>query len=669
MGRQYLRRKRVRLAEESFTGIVYLDKPLLCFFAPRFRTPDSGAYITESVDPMNIQAANFRTASRLPSRRMLAGFCLCAAPMAFLFSLATASPAQPPQKQKLPERYRSPYSVALTPNGAFALTANQTSDSVSLVDITAGKVVSEVAVGERPFAVTVTADGKRALVTNSWGNSVTILDVAPTGLKVVRTVGVGDEPRGVVVSRDGRRAFIALANEDKVATLNLETLTVTAKWAVGTEPWHVALTPDGGSLVVANTRSRTVSILDAANGSERFTVKTLGRNLRQLAISGDGEWAYLPSIAERGAGVSKENIDRGWIISNRLTRVPLKAEGPREAITLDLPRNGVADVDGCALSPDGKRVVLTAAGTHDMVVMPVQNLPFVAYGGPGDLRDPSLQNNTERFWRIRLGGRPLGVTFTPDGSRVVVANYLENAVQVVDLESGAVRSIDLGGPATPDAAREGEIYFYDARRSFGAWYSCSSCHTEGNTNGGNFDTLNDGGIGKPKKTPSLRGVAETAPYTWHGWNKDLKAALHESMIKTMQMPEPSEEDVTALLAFVKTLRFRPNPNRVTTGPTVAALQRGEKVFQAKGCTTCHGGPNFTTPQVYTVGLEMPDDVYQGFNPPTLRGVYARAPYLHDGRAKTLEEVLTTHHRPSQVGGVPDCTPEELADLVAYLRSL
>lgn len=594
-------------------------------------------------------------------------------PVALLAALALrTTPAVPVPASVAPpaDRDRSPYGLALTRDGRNALTANVTSDSVSLVDLTAGKVASEATVGQRPFAVALTPDGRTALVTNSWGNSVTLLEVGADGLGVTATVPVGDEPRGVAVTADGGRAFVALAGEDRVAVLDLKTRKVTARWSVGVEPWHVAISPDGKTLAVANTRGRTVSVLDAKTGAERHTVKTQGRNLRQIAISADGQWAYLPSIAERGAGVSIENVDRGWIVGNRLTRVPLTEDGPREAITLDRSRDAVADLDGCAFSPDGQTIALTAGGTHELLLLRTSGLPFVAYGGPGDHIDESLAENSKRFRRVKLGGRPLGVAFTPDGKTVVVTNYLSNAVQTVDTANGqVVKTIALGGPASPSLERRGEAIFHDGNRSFGSWYSCNSCHTEGHTNGGNFDTLNDGGIGKPKRTPSLRGLSETAPYTWHGWNPDLRDSVKESMRKTMQASSPTDADVDALTAYLKTLTFRPNPNRAADGSLTPAARRGETVFTEKGCVSCHSAPLYTTPKVYTVGLEQPDDVYQGFNPPTLRGVYARSPYLHDGRARTLEDVLTVHHRPSQLTGKPDLNPSELADVIAFLKSL
>jgi cytochrome c peroxidase len=129
----------------------------------------------------------------------------------------------------------------------------------------------------------------------------------------------------------------------------------------------------------------------------------------------------------------------------------------------------------------------------------------------------------------------------------------------------------------------------------------------------------------------------------------------------MQGPKPSDADLDALLAFLATVDFVP-PRPVTATDAVA---RGREVFRAHGCHRCHAPPLYTTPRVYKVGLESKDDVYEGFNPPSLRGVGTRGPWLHDARARTLEDVFRHHPDPQ---GVP-IELRELADLVAFLRSL
>jgi YVTN family beta-propeller protein len=569
----------------------------------------------------------------------------------------------------VPERDRSPIDLAVTADGRYALTANATSDTVSLVDLEAGKVLAETPVGKRPFCVALTKDGARGLVSNQWSNTVTLLAVSPTALRATTTLPIGDEPRGVAIAADGSRAFVALAGEDAVAVVDMQAAKVLKKVEVGTEPWHLALTHDGKRLAVGNARSQDMTVLDASTLETLHTVRLRGRNARHVAISPDDTWAYVPHISERGRPATKQNIDLGWVVGNRLTRCPLKEEGPREAIALDTRGKAVGDVDGLAVSPDGNLLALTAGGTHELVLLR-NPLPFVAYGGPDDHIEPDLLRDTQRFRRVPLGGRPLGVKFRPDGRTAAIANYLSNAIQIVDTETAQVtKTISLGGPPAPSLERKGEALFYDANRSFNQWYSCNSCHVEGHTNGANFDTFNDGSYETPKKTLSLRGVSKTGPWTWHGWRKTLRELVHDSMTKSMQGPEPSEEDLDALTAFLNTLDWRPNPNRKVGGSLSMAAKRGEAVFNAKGCQACHAGPNYTAEGAYSVGLESPGDVYKGFNPPPLRGVYNRAPYLHNGEARTLEQVLTKYHRPSQLGGQPDCTPEELKDLVEFLRSL
>ena len=87
-----------------------------------------------------------------------------------------------------------------------------------------------------------------------------------------------------------------------------------------------------------------------------------------------------------------------------------------------------------------------------------------------------------------------------------------------------------------------------------------------------------------------------------------------------------------------------------------------------GCTDCHAGKDYTTAATYKVGLESPRLFYPEFNPPSLRGLHAKRRFLHDGRARRLEEVLGTHHRPEKLTGKP-LSKSQLDDLIAYLRSI
>jgi YVTN family beta-propeller protein len=383
-------------------------------------------------------------------------------------------PAAPPSAE---EPDRSPIGLALSrrDNGRRVITANATAGTASLVDLAAGRVLSEVAVGDAPFAAALAADERFAVVTNRGSGTLSVLEITLDGMKPAATIPVGDEPRGVALAPDGRRAWVALAGEDAVAVVDLSGRRVVKKIPVGTEPWHLALTPDGKRLAVGNARGGSVTVVSAAAGEVLHTVRMKGRNLRGVAVSPDGAWAYVPHISERGFPATRDNIDRGWVVANRLGRVSLSGEGPREAIALDPRGEAVGDVDGAAVSPDGRTVAMTAGGTHELLLLG-ESLPFVAFGGPDDHIDPDLRGDGKRFRRVPLGGRPLGVAFAPDGKTVVVANYLGNALQVVDVAASRLtRTIPIGGPAAPSLARRGEAIFTDARRSFNQWYSCNTC--------------------------------------------------------------------------------------------------------------------------------------------------------------------------------------------------
>lgn len=586
-------------------------------------------------------------------------------PALLLVALLVPSEVEGPAPQD-GEPHRSPLDLALTADGRYAVTANSTSDTASLVDLAAGKAVAEVPVGRRPFSVAVAGD--RAVVTNWLSDSVTVLSLAPPRMEVLATLPVGDEPRGVALSADAARAFVALGGDDEVAVVDLARKKVSARVAVGDEPWFLALTPDGSRLAVGNVLSRDVSVVDVGALRVAHTTRLGGPNLRKLAISPDGAWAYVPAVTEKGAPTTLRSIEQGLVIANRLFRVPVREAGPAQALALDLQGFGAADLEAVAASPDGKSLVVTVGGTRDILLMRLP-LPFAAK--PREVIDPALYNDKKRFRRVHLHGRPVGVAFAPDGKGVVLANTLADEVDLFDFETGQeTRRIRLGGPARPSLARRGEALFYDGFRSWHEWYSCHTCHAEGHTNGSSYDTMNDGKFGNPKKVLSLRGVTRTGPWTWHGWQGDLRQSILNSVKQTMQEQEPfTKEDVDALYAFLETLDFPPPPRRKNDGSLTEAARRGEVVFERKGCATCHAPPDYTRAKVYKVGLEAPDDAYKGFNPPPLRGVGTRAPFLHDARARTLEDVLLKHHRPSDVSGEPDLTPEEVADLLEFLRSL
>jgi cytochrome c peroxidase len=94
------------------------------------------------------------------------------------------------------------------------------------------------------------------------------------------------------------------------------------------------------------------------------------------------------------------------------------------------------------------------------------------------------------------------------------------------------------------------------------------------------------------------------------------------------------------------------------------------LFHGKAaCDRCHSGDTLQDGLSHNVGTRTGQDAAKLFDTPSLRGVARTAPYLHDGRAATLEEVFTRYNADHRHGRAHDLTPAELRDLVAYLKSL
>jgi YVTN family beta-propeller protein len=567
---------------------------------------------------------------------------------------------------------RSPADLALSPDGAWIVTANQTSNSISLVSTQTHEVVDEVVCGEHPTDIEFIPQTNQFLVSAAWSGTVDKFTISGNRLSHVSSIPVGFEPTGVAINADGSKAYIGLVASAQVAEVDLKTNQLLRRIDVGNWPKYLTLSLDGKRLAVGNGGDGNIMVLDTESGTELYQEPLAnGNNLGQMRTSADGQYAYFTWMVYRTNPINVSNIQRGWILASRIGRVRLDGPADREAISLDVPGLAVADPHDLVISNDGNRLVASSSGTHELLVYRLPDLPFIGAGGPGDLIDRELQYDKDRFDRIAVGGRPLGLRMSSDSRTVYVANFLRNSVQVVDIQSKKLmHEVSLGGPSETTAARRGMEVFYDATFSLDQWYSCHSCHQDGGVNARPMDTMNDGTEGTYKTVLPLFNVVQSAPWTWHGWQQDLTESMEKSVTSTMMGKPPSEEDKASLIAYLATLKLPPNPYLTAEGGLSDAAERGKQVFFSKkaACADCHNGPLYSDGEVHDVGTSSESDVYQGYNTPSLLGVYRRVRLLHNGSAKSLEKVLTGRHSPEKVNG-SELSEQETADLIAFLKTL
>jgi YVTN family beta-propeller protein len=577
------------------------------------------------------------------------------------------------QAQGIPSgMHRGPVDLVMTPDGTKIITANERSNSVTLVDLDSQKVIDEFVCGDRPAKIELIGD-RECLVSCSYSGEVQWLRYGKDGFQLLHRFDVGFEPIGLAVDTKRQRVYVATALDSAVVELDLAKRSLVRRIEVGPWPRYLTLSSDGSRLAVGCSGDGRIYVIDPSKGEVLYDEPLSGGiNLGHMKTSRDGKYAYFPWMVYRTNPINVRNIQLGWVLASRIARVRLDGPATREAISLDVPRLAIADPHGIALSPNEHRLVCTASGTHELLVYRLQDLPFIGTGGPGDLIDPKLLQDRDLFYRIDLGGRPMGVQVADDNTTAYVANYLKDSIQIVDIEAKVVKGeIALSEFRKDDLAFRGMEIFYDGRRSLDQWYSCHTCHYNGGTNSKAMDTKNDGSDLTIKTVIPLYGVHETAPWTWHGWQEDLAASVSKSFVESMQGNAISEKDNQAVMEFLKGLQPVPNPYRQKKEVADEVVERGRKVFEGAvaGCIKCHSGPRFTDGLVHDVGTGSKDDRYEGYNTPSLLGLVAKVRFLHDGRAKSLEAVLTQWHAPEDVTGEGKLTEQQLNDLIAYLKTL
>jgi YVTN family beta-propeller protein len=318
-----------------------------------------------------------------------------------------------------------------------------------------------------------------------------------------------------------------------------------------------------------------------------------------------------------------------------------------------------------AVSPDGGTLYIANAGSDDVSVI--------------DLAAGRARAH------LATGRNPRGLALAPDGQRMFVDNVLDGTLDVFDTRSMArIATLTLTQIPLPPNVLAGKRLFNSALppMSTDHWLSCANCHLDGGADGRTWAGFPDG----PRNTPALFGAREALPLHWNGNLDELQDT--ELTIRAIQggagliagqpfsaLGPPNAGRSTALdslAAYLATLATAPSPYAPTDAEQAAAVRRGQYSFQRWGCAVCHPPPRFTDRQLHVSGIGDPalernqPGPLPRFDTPSLLGVWATAPYFHDGSAASLRDVLFSRNfhnmGPAMNAGEPE-------DLVAYLKSL
>jgi len=585
--------------------------------------------------------------------------------------------------------YLSPLALVADSRGKTLYIAEATAKQIAVFDIAAGKVKEVIPLPDPPSGLALAPDGLHLYVTTAAPNGRIHVVNLKTG-RVDYTLAAGHTPTAPVVSPDGKMLYVCNRFDNNVAVIDLASKKKLAKIPVPREPVAAAITPDGKLLFVTNLLpagaadrdyvAAEISVIDTTARKVAATIQLPNGStgLQDICVSPGGKYAYVTHILARYQ-LPTTQLERGWMNTNALSIIDVSKCKLLNTVLLDDVDQGAANPWGVACTDDGRYICVTHAGTDEVSVIDrtklhdklarvakgikVSDVSLSASDVPNDL---SFLVGLRR--RLKLTGNgPRGIAIV--GTKVYVAEYFTDSVGLVDINPQILpqaRSLALAPKKPMTAVRKGEMLFNNASLCFQKWQSCASCHPgRGRADALNWDLLNDG-IGNPKNTRSLLLAHKTPPAMVTGIRPDAETAVR-SGIRHIQFAVRPEEDAVAIDEYLKSLKPLPSPYLVK-GKLSKSAKRGKKIFKKAGCAKCHAGPMYTDLQKYDVGTGKGLDKNRQFDTPTLIEIWRTAPYLYDGRAATMKEVLTKHNPGDKHGVTSNLTENEINDLAEFVLS-
>jgi YVTN family beta-propeller protein len=585
--------------------------------------------------------------------------------------------------------YASPVEMLFSPDGLRLYVLCQESAQVRVLDAKSYETVKNISVGAVPRGFSLSPKGDRLFVANSWDDTLSVIDTRT--LDIAATWPVGAEPSSVVEDREGKHLFVASRISNDVAVLDAQTGAEEKRLAAGRGASYITASPDGSRLYVTHVYPNTtphrtapaseITVIDAARAVvvDRIALPYIAHGFH-VAFSADGRLGVAATLHPKNL-VPLAHLEHGGAFADSLTLFGADVGKPVEVPLDELERYAVRPF-GIAITPDKSRMFITCGGSEMVTVVDVPRLIRYARVHPGSNAQDLSASANYVVGRIPVGHDPRGVTLTRDGSKLLVANRLEDTISVIDTKTDRVVStITVSGPKNLSVLRHGEQTFYTSHYSFQGQIGCANCHIDSTFDGLTWDLEPDGFGRDVVDNRPIEAVKNTEPFKWNGGNPNLPTECGPRTEKYFWRAENYDDLTLAdLVVYIRSLPARPNRWRAPHGELTGAQERGRALFvrdkdkfgnaipETNRCVFCHSGPQGTNQKSFDVGTRKSTDNTGMLDTPQLTNIAITAPYLHDGSAATLEQIWTVFNLQDKHGRTNDLTKDELNDLIEYLRT-
>ena len=532
----------------------------------------------------------------------------------------------------------------------LAIVADADDRALVAVDLTTHGEAWRAELGAPPEQLAILGDGRIVVSLPSEGK-VAWLAVAADGPRELCRRDGGAEPVGLAATRDDRRILVASRWDRRLHVLSGDDGSRLRTRALARDPFGVVLTADDTRAVVSHAVGGRLSVvaLDDMDVVEHPIaradfVPSFSSFVKEAPPSPQfprrsrfvGATLRVDRVGEQGFAVTRGDDGRIWSPTTLTAPVGQLRVGYGSGQTV---MGAIAE-----LGADGLELSTALRGREDNCVLPraavaVREHAWVACLGSATVASYRLEAPGYSIDQLDVPEGPRGLAVDAEGKQLVVWSQHAGALTAFDLDAQGAHSAAMPptfevklarrAPLPAEVAR-GRRAFHGTvdRRVASDGRACASCHPDGRDDGLTWQTSEG-----PRQTPMLVDrLADSAPFGWDGAIGDAAEHMKRSLsrLSGQGLGEQGRADV---LAYLRWLRAP-----VTEGAPDPLLARGRELFESEalGCASCHprGGTDGLTHDFSSAPGEP------AFDSPSLRFVARSAPYFHDGRYATLDEMLS-----------------------------